>query len=287
MIRKALAWCLLLAVSGIVVIATYRLIVQQRHIASLSLKMAQIVPVVNQIEVSCAGIAAARPLVLLALGQSNAGNHGSLPPITITEPVTLFAEGKCIKTTDPLPGGTGTGGSIWGRLPDLLSKQKDDRQIVLSVLAVDATSIEDWTSPESQLRERLSLHVASMIHLGLAPNFVLWQQGEADSRIGTSTEVYSIGLNRLATTLNKAGANAPIILARSTVCRSPPNTTIRSIIETTVSYGHGFHLGPDTDILSSDMRKDGCHLTAEGLDSAAKMWAKIINKEISMIYFPQ
>lgn len=286
MTRKAVACWSLFAVAGIAAIAAYELVALQRQNASLTTRMAQIIRVENHTEVPCAGVVAAQPLVLLALGQSNAGNHGS-PPSGTAAPVTLIGEGKCISATAPLPGGTGTGDSIWQRLPALLSTQKETRPIVLSILAVDATSIADWTSPHSPLRERLAAHVASMHRLGLAPDLILWQQGEADARRGTSANEYVTGLGLLAAALNEAGANAPIILARSTVCRSSPSAAIRGAVEATVASDRRFRLGPDTDALSGDTFRNGCHLTAEGLDSAAKMWGATISSETSVIVPPR
>lgn len=282
MTRKALAWLSLLAIASAVAIAAYEFIAHQRHRASLVARMEQIVLIGNHTEVPCAEVAAAHPFVLLALGQSNAGNHGALPSHA-AEPVTLIAEGKCIRATDPLPGGTGQGGSIWQRLSALLSTQKEARPVALSVLAVDATSIADWTSPNSPLSARLASHVVSMRRLGLPPKFVLWQQGEADALLGTSSEDYSIGLGRLATILSEAGVSAPILLARSTICQTKPNAAIRSAIEGRISSDLRFRLGPDMDTLSGNTFRNGCHLTASGLDSAAKMWAATISAEIPKI----
>lgn len=284
MTRKALAWSLAVS-AGIATIASYSLLESRRHRVSLAARIEQIMPVGKHLEVSCAEVASNAPLVLLALGQSNAGNHG-LPSVGVMEPVTMIAEGKCIRASDPLPGGTGTGGSIWQRLPALLSKQKDYRPIVLSVLAVDATSIDDWTNPNSPLQSRLASQVASMKRLGLPPNLVLWQQGEADARMGTGKDDYARGLGRLATTLNESGVNAPIILAKSTICRSSPSEAIRSAVEAAALSDLHFRLGPDTDALSGQIYRSGCHLTADGLNSAAKMWAASISAEVSAISLP-
>jgi len=278
--RKTLTW-ILPAIAMIATMAYCSSIASKGHKNSLVSRIESIVPVGKHREVPCAQVAANRPQVLLALGQSNAGNHG-IPTAHAAEAVTLFADGKCIKATDPLPGGTGTGGSIWLRLPALLPMQKNARPIVLSVLAVDATSIDDWTNPGSPLRERLASHVASMRRADLAPALVIWQQGEADAQKGTSTDDYAEGLFKLMTILNEAGSNAPIILARSTKCRSPPSTAIRIAVAATVARDRRFRLGPDTDTLSGDTFRSGCHLTAEGLDSAAKMWAKTISNETSV-----
>ena len=166
--RNSLAWWLLLAIVSMAAIAAYEFIAHQRHSVWLMARMEQIVLIGKHAEVPCVEVAATHPLVLLALGQSNAGNHGALPSHA-AEPVTLIAEGKCIRATDPLPGGTGQGGSIWQRLSALLSTQTEARPVALSVLAVNATSIADWTNPNSPLSARLASHVVSMRRLGLPP----------------------------------------------------------------------------------------------------------------------
>lgn len=253
---------------------------QRQDKDALNSRLRQIVPVGKHTELSCAALAAAHPLVLLALGQSNAANHGALSARPV-DPVTLIADGKCIQATDPLPGGTGTGGSIWQHLPNLLAKEIPGRPIVFSVLAVDTTSIDHWTNGRSPLRSRLESQIASMRQLHLMPNLVLWQQGELDARIGTSQEEYAKGLHRLSQLLAESGVDAPIIVARSTICRTAPSAAIRSAVEATTTGDPRFRLGPDTDVLSGEVFRDGCHLTVDGLDSAARMWAKIISDEVS------
>ena len=276
---------ILVAIVAFVALAIVLVFACRKDASSLPARLERIVAAGKHEEVSCAELAASHPLVLLALGQSNAGNHGVLSG-RVSEPITLIAEGKCLKASDPLPGGTGAGGSIWQRLPAELATQGMARPVVLSVLAVDASTIADWTDPQSPLASRLANHVSSMSRLGLPPDLILWQQGEADALVGTSSNDYSAGLVRLATALKKAGTNASIILALSTICRAPPNASIRASIEdATASGDHHFRLGPDTDTLSSETHRNGCHLTAEGLDSAAKMWAKVVSRETSTLDF--
>lgn len=277
MFGKAFLWSLLAVACLAGCFFAYKHIVRGGHNDSLFARMGQIVAVGNQPQVPCVEVLASQPLVLLALGQSNAGNHGTAS-VQTAEAITMVAEGKCIKATDPLPGGTGTGGSIWQRLPALMSMQKNARPIVLSVLAVDASTIGEWTRSDSPLKERLESQVDSMRHLGFSPDLILWQQGEADARSGTSAEDYAKGLGRLATLFNDLGLKVPIVLARSSICRTAPSAAIRSAVDSVVSGDSRFRLGPDTDTLSSSAFRDGCHLTAEGLDLAAKMWAISISQ---------
>jgi len=243
---------------------------------ALSAKLDQVVSVTHEPVLDCAQIAAQRPFVILALGQSNAGNHGE-PTSPSHAPVMLFADGKCIMGTDPLPGSTGSGGSIWSRLPHNLLTTDLHRPVVLSVMGIDATLVADWTSDQSPLRQRLTDRVKSMKALGLLPQVILWQQGEADSRMGTTGEAYKVGLDRLAAALTQAGSDAPIVTAYSTVCHSTPAANIRTAITAQSTQKSRFKVGPDTDSLNdATMRFDKCHFSAHGLDHAAALWAKAL-----------
>ena len=229
--------------------------------------------------VACTTFTHARPLVLLVLGQSNAGNHGSLSA-TGDAPVAVQAGTQCALANDPLPGATSQGGSIWRHLPALLQQQAAGRTVVLSVLAVDATSIDDWTRPGSPIAQRLVAQVQVLQQSGMAPDFVLWQQGEADARVNTAAAAYLAGLNRLAALLSKAGVGAPVMLAHSTVCGSGPDAAVRSAVEQATKTNPRFLQGPDTDLLGDAYRRDGCHFNAEGLRLAAQAWAVLVRQRL-------
>lgn len=71
--------------------------------STLDRKINEITSIKNQKIVSCAEIKSRNPLVLLALGQSNAGNHGELA-VGNSEFVPLFAERKMPSISCALPG---------------------------------------------------------------------------------------------------------------------------------------------------------------------------------------
>jgi hypothetical protein len=225
-------------------------------------------------KIACAALAARKPMVVLALGQSNAGNHGS-PPSRV--PIEVVVGDECFVSADPLPGSTGNGGSIWSRLPAALRRAGSDRPVVIAAMGIDATSIDQWTAPTSPLRNLLQSRLRAMARAGLLPDVVLWQQGEADARANTTSEQYDDRLRELAGALAAGGSGAPIVLARSTVCRSGPHQAIRRAAFETVANDKRFRLGPDTDALRGErFRGDGCHLSGAGLDEAAEMWARSI-----------
>lgn len=225
---------------------------------------------------ACADWRSQQPLVLLALGQSNAANHGEAGPSPA--PVRVVHDGRCLWAGDPLPGATGDGGSIWARLPPRLATQLPaswrQRPVVLAVMAVDATTLRDWVHDGSPLRPRLLRAAQALVASGLPPSLVLWQQGEADARRGTPAAQVADDLDAFAGLLAGAGIQAPWMLALSTVCRSAPHAGVRGAVQQRTRDGRRFVPGPDTDALTgAAMRRDGCHFTAAGLDSAADLWA--------------
>jgi lysophospholipase L1-like esterase len=159
-----------------------------------------------------------------------------------------------------------------------LQQAAPGRPVVLALLAVDASSSEEWTATASPLRARLKVVAGQLLGAQFVPELVLWQQGEADARIGASTSSYKARLLDLKAHLQALGVAAPVVLAKSTVCRSKPSPPIRQAIDELVAAGAGFEMGPDTDGLvdrpdSNELRHDGCHFSALGQQRAAELWA--------------
>jgi hypothetical protein len=253
---------------------------------ALNRALNSIVPAMEIHRVPCAQWVSQQPVVVLALGQSNAGNHGSpsdgeANPVGL--PVAITDGVHCVMAVDPLPGSTGQGGSIWLRLSRRLTSISPQRLWVFSVMGVDSSSMSDWTDEGSPLRHRLEQRLASLRKQGLAPDLVLWQQGEADARLRSSAESYTQGLEQLKVILDRAGSSAPLLVGLSTVCRSIPNAAIRGAIRAKVRTDERFKLGPDTDSLRGErFRSDGCHFSARGLMRSALRWARAIEH-----HFPQ
>ena len=247
-----------------------------RDDAQLARRMAAMATASPGSQVPCADLAAQRPLVLLALGQSNAGNHGTASRYPVPVPV-IVASGTCHRSLEPLPGGTGAGSSVWARLPAALRAEGISRPVVLAVLAVDASSSAEWAAPGGPLGAQLDALAAAMLAQGLPPAYVLWHQGEADARSGTPPEAYARALRTLADRLKASGVVAPWLVALSTVCRSPASEPLRQALRTLTASDTAFVLGPDTDTLAAErFRSDGCHFSGAGLDEAARLWARAL-----------
>lgn len=211
--------------------------------------------------------------VLLVLGQSNAGNHGQVDGRRRHVPV--FADGQCWLASDPLPGATGTGASVWTRLVPALSEALGGRPVVVAVLAVDATTSFDWAA-EGELARLLDQRLFELDRAGLRIQSVLWQQGEADARYGTSMDAYVHNLQRVFARVRKRLPDAPIFVARSTRCRSEPNPRVRDAQADVVRTMPHLQFGPDLDLLGADLRHDGCHFSSAGLEAASLQWQRVL-----------
>jgi len=215
------------------------------------------------------------PLVILALGQSNAANQGS--GRERSPDGALWFDGHCYPISDPLAGATGTDGSIWSRLAASLREPSDPRGLILAVLAVDASSASDWTR-EGPLADQLRKLAGKLREDHVEVSAVLWQQGEADARAGTSREAYAAALVVLIRHLRDEGISAPVFLARSTRCRNSGSADIREGAALVALREANVFLGPDTDLLGDDHRYDGCHFNDAGLRRAASAWHEALQQ---------
>lgn len=225
-----------------------------------------------------------RSLMLLVLGQSNAGNHGELPSLSANSlsagPTTFFYRGQCFKTSGLAPGATGEGSNIWTTLGPKLEVMSG-RPVVFSVLAVSSTRIQDWITP-GVLRAQLIETIEEQRRHGFTPDAILWQQGEADARAGTSTSEYMRDFQQLAALLRTHGITAPILAALSTRCRNAGSNSVRTAIEQLAHNDSSIKIGPDTDLLTeTHFRHDGCHFSESGIEESANAWTSIIKTLLS------
>lgn len=270
---KPAVWLAPLAVVGATLVAAPAAWKSLRAETDLAARVAAVRPPRDLPQEPCAPVRGPQPLVLLVLGQSNAANHGSPAAVDAARRVSVFVGRGCQGVTDPLPGGTGQGGSIWSRLPAQLQRLGLERPVVIALLAVDASTVQEWSAERGPLAARLDLTLAQLRAARLQPDWVLWQQGEADARAGTPESDYGEGLLRLRARLSAAGIKAPLLAARSTHCKGTDGTAVRAAIARVAARQGDVLMGPDTDTLLGPHRLGDCHFTQPGLDAAAALWA--------------
>ncbi|MDH0867777.1 sialate O-acetylesterase [Mitsuaria sp. GD03876] len=219
-----------------------------------------------------------QPVVVMVLGQSNAANHADpIPPSAApVPPMPVLHLGGCGMAGAPVPGGTGTGGSLWPAVHQALGGRWQGHPIVWSVIAVEGSSIAEWTAPDSALRGYWQQQVDRIKGTRWPVAAVLWQQGEADARDRTAMADYRDALAALRAGIAARGVDAPWWIARSTYCPPHDGGQVREAVrELLVIPGSGFREGPDTDALSLPMR-NGCHFTVDGTARAAALWAQAL-----------
>ena len=175
-----------------------------------------------------------------------------------------------------MPGGRGEGASIWSRLPEFLREQGLGREPVIALVAVETTSIDDWSRSSSPLAQHLGQRLGELSAAGWRPHLVLWQQGEADALLGTSRESYTRDFERLLLRLREQGITAPVLLAHSTHCKQADGAEVRAAIDGLLRSHPDLLPGADTDTLVGKSRKGDCHLSNQGLAQAAQLWAQAL-----------
>ncbi len=223
--------------------------------------------------------------VILVLGQSNAGNHGEGLHRPAREVFVLnFLTMRCHRANDPLPGASGSGGSVWSRLGDRLIERGVFKRVLFIPLAFGGTFITDWI-PGGKMHARVALALSrlqTMHGAGILPiTAAVWQQGEAEANhTRMSSEAYRLHLLDIISDLRSRNVFAPIFIAQCSLCDTGErpflnHDSIRSGQRATVNPQFGVFAGPDTDLVTSEFRSDGCHFSAAGLDRCADAWLQI------------
>ena len=218
-----------------------------------------------------ARLPAARRLVLVAAGQSNAANYGE-PRGAAGAGVYAFAGGRLFQAVDPLPGADGAGGSPWTRLGARLIVTGHYDAIVLAVVARGSTSARDW-SPGGQWHSQLITTLRELAATGLPADFILWQQGETE---GWSPQAdgreYLATLRSLIAACHEAAPRAIFLVAQATYGgHAPSNAQIR-FAQAEAANLPGTAAGPDLDTLDVAYRRDGIHFNNRGLEAVAGLW---------------
>lgn len=213
-----------------------------------------------------------RPVTLLVMGQSNAGNSSDVG-LSVSGNARVFRSGRYYPMIDPLIGADGRGGSIWSRLARRLLDADFCDEVVVACVTRGSSTMEDWATAGTFGLERMCRDLQTS---GVDVTHVLWQQGEQETARGTTKDAYLTGLRRLRERLLGGGVAAPVYCALSTRVRERTCPEVAKAIGEAALAVDGIRLGPDTDVLGSDYRKDGTHLDAKGQDAAAGLWFDVL-----------
>jgi hypothetical protein len=219
-----------------------------------------------------------RTAVIVVHGQSNAANYGSVRYVA-REAVDNFdsATGKCFAAADPLLGTDGVGGSFATHLGDILIQTGRYDRVILVPLARGGASLSYLNNEGIELTAN---GIAKLKVAGLTPTHILFQQGEKDAILTTSTEQYVVLLHQLVKRFRAAGFDAPFYVSRSAKCddAGPTNmAAVRAGQRFAVDEALNIRQGPDTDTIGNEGRSsDGCHMNGIGTLANAALWAAYI-----------
>ncbi len=221
--------------------------------------------------------------VILSFGQSNAANTGACRYAARhrVHSFNIFDTSYYI-ASDPLPGASNDGGSVWGRLGDALIETGRFRSLLLVPIAVGGSYIKDWTPDDGQYWRRTRFALARLERAGIGIDMMCWHQGEADANHAmTSAQEYKSCFQRLVRQIRAAGVEAPIYVATASHCANGihpyrNHEQIRLAQRQLASARDGIFRGPDTDQFVGDYRSDGCHFSEKGLVAVAHAWLQCI-----------
>lgn len=207
--------------------------------------------------------------MLLALGQSNAGNYsdalGNGGPGTYA-----FWDGKFFGCDDPLPGAGGEGGSVWVRVASRVLFEGDHQASIVCTAAQGSTSVRDWL-PDGALFQRALNSAKKLQQLGFPISAVVWHQGETDALLQTPARLYQERLERVVQGLREQGIDAPVFVCVAS--RRENGRTyepVRLAQQAVVDIDRGIHQGCDTDLLDLPYRRDGIHFNLRGVEAFAE-----------------
>ncbi len=228
--------------------------------------------------------------VFLTAGQSNSANSGEAP-ISPTDPgVRAGGRGGWQWGVEPQPIATGTGGTPWPVLGDLLA-ERFDVPIGFVSIGWGGTSVAQWLPFASDgLYQRFILAFGE---LGVGgARAVLWHQGESDAYAQTSTQLYADRLQEvIAATRADGGWEIPWGVARASFLPNLPQASMDAVVagqDQVIAQDPLTFAGPNTDdLIGEEWRWDTVHFTVAGLEEHAKRWNAVIELPACQGFFAE
>jgi hypothetical protein len=223
----------------------------------------------ERVQINCADLIDERTAVMLTFGQSNASNDGETryrPEGSVFN--FNFLDGNCYEAEDPLLGATGTNGSVWSRLGDLLVSRNEYENVIFAPIAYGGSSIISWANP-LELQSRINFAIDGLREQGLNVTHLLWHQGSADESM--TKEIYELYFHEIEIAIRDLDVEAPIYIAVASCNEGSEVTEAQRML---VDAKRNVLAGPDTDLISDpgDRWQGNCHFSGIGLDKHAEAW---------------
>lgn len=228
-------------------------------------------------------VAGDRNCNMIIVGQSQATN---VTAATIYTPVNAakvdnlsIHDGGVYRAVDPLLGCSGLNGNYATRLGDKMIAGGFADRSMLTPVAIDGTSSEQW-APGGILHDRLLAACNRNRAHGWPQPIFIWQQGEQDAALGTSRDVYGARLKAIIASVRGEGFSGNWFIGKSTYLSGVTSPTIRAAYDDVVN-GTNILPGADTDSIPAEYRFDGTHFNDVGSDMAASLWRDAITSRMT------
>ena len=210
-------------------------------------------------------------LVIVTGGQSNAANANT--SMTGTRPdqraYDWFA-GACYISQDPVPGASGSMGSLWPTFGAELASNLN-RPVLMIHGAISGSQAGDWLDPRSGYYANLGSQIDGARTAGYEPSLVIWHQGETDASRNPSLDAVVKDFGGLADRLLTDLPAARMYLFRASKCtghlRKNGLAAIREGQTMVAESRSRVVVGMDTDALGNDYRWDTCHFNSLGREA--------------------
>jgi hypothetical protein len=216
----------------------------------------------------------AKALVIVTGGQSNSANANSSPSASQPGQGAFdWYGGACYVSQDPVPGATGTKGSLWPEIGVDLA-QRLDRPVLMIHGGIGGSQIADWLDDRSGYLASLTTQIAGARAAGFEPDLVLWHQGETDAARHPDRKALAGRLGALMDRLLTELPAAEVYLFQASKCvgrkREEGVEAVRAAQKEIAASRQMVVAGFDTDSLGNDYRWDTCHFNSLGRDAIRK-----------------
>ena len=210
-------------------------------------------------------------MVVLAFGQSNAGNYGDVRHASGSNVYNL-RNGTLTRAIDPVRGAQGSGGSVWPLLGDQIIAAGWYAEVVFVPVAYGGTEMGQW-APDLPLFKQIQSAVDDARGRGWEFTHLLWHHGESDNALRIDWGSYQLRFRNMLRGIRELGVSAPIFVSVATRCgQYPANPEIQGAQMNLVNHDAAIWAGPNTDTLDEIFRVDGCHLNDSGQRATANLW---------------
>jgi len=221
--------------------------------------------------------------VFVTAGQSNSANYGAPRQVAQDDRVSAFdwETGVWRHAEDPEPGASGTGGSPWPALGDLLAARYQV-PVGFACVGVGGTQVTQWSPTHGTLFPRIGTALEKLKFTGVRA--ILWHQGESDAIAGTTPESYARTLTEIIEESRKA-AGYPIAwgvaLASYHTDKTATPENQEKVIKgqkRVIATVEDVFQGPSTnDFHERALVHGGVHFNDRGLKEHGKLWAEALD----------